>query len=176
MVFGRPGSRRAWLELRDDFVAQAFEVEAVYEISADERGKVCAGSFHIEAHGSDLVAVQNQFDFGLIQLRVQGRWESEHSAGGGLSLQLLRELQNSFRVCRRGNDEFHRIIASAGQRGRRDGVDLNAGNLAELALNSRRYLKDGALALAHGLSTRPPNPVSGKVIWNVCTASGTLIN
>src|SRR5207249_2556422 len=73
-------------ELRDDFVAQAVEIETIYEISADERGKVRADGFHVEAHGGDLVAVQNQFDFGLIQLRVQGRRESEHSAGGGLSL------------------------------------------------------------------------------------------
>ena len=106
------------LELRDDLVAAAVEVEAVDEIAAHQRRQVRADGRHVEAQRGHLVAVHHQLDFGLVDLGVDDRREGEHAAGGGLLLQLLGELQDRLRLGRGADDELDRELAAAGQRGR----------------------------------------------------------
>ena len=139
------------LELRDHLVAAALEVEAVHEVAAHQRRQVRADGRHVQAQRGHLVAVHHQLDFGLVDLGVNDRREGEHAAGRRLLLQLLGELQDGLRLSGGADDELHRELAAARQRGRGDRKGADARDAADLALHLRHDLEHGALPFAPGL-------------------------
>src|SRR5207244_2744576 len=57
---------RAALELWDDLVTAALEVEAIDVISAHQRGEVRADGLEVEAEHGDLVTVDGKLNFRLV--------------------------------------------------------------------------------------------------------------
>ena len=86
------------LDLGNDLVTPAGNVEAIDEVAADARRKIGAHQLHIETHRGHLVVVENNFGLRLIDLGVDQRWEIKHPALGRLLLNLLGELQNALRI------------------------------------------------------------------------------
>jgi hypothetical protein len=92
-------------------------------------------------------------------------------------LQLLGETQNLLRLGGRGEDEFHREISAAGQRGRRDHEQSGFRAFGWPGPAPPAVIwKTVRFRSPHGLSTMPQNPLSGKVSWNICSFSGILAN
>src|SRR5262249_55077135 len=116
-------------ELRDDLVASAVQAEAVDEIAAHKRGQIRADSGHIQAKSGDLIAVHHQLDLGLIDFRINYRWEGKNAAGGCLLLQVCRKLQNLVRFSCATNHKLDGELAAAWQRGRANHHCTDAGNL-----------------------------------------------
>ena len=106
------------LELRDNLVAAAVEVEPVDEVAAHQCREVRADGRHVEAERRHLVAVHDQLDFGLVELGVNDRRKGKHAAGGGLLLQLLGEFQDRLRFVSGADDQFNREGAATRQGGR----------------------------------------------------------
>ena len=112
------------LDLRDDFVAEAFHVEPVDVISADAGREIGADLLHIEAHGRDLVVIENDLRLRLVDFRVDVA-ELKHVRLHRFLENLLCEFENSFLVCGGGDDEADRKIVRAGKRFRHDRKHLN---------------------------------------------------
>ena len=107
------------LDLRDDLVAPAADVEAVDKIPAEHRGEILADLPHIEPHRGDFVAVQHELGARLVDLGVDDRREGEHPALDRLALELLGDFEDLLRLRGGRDEEFHRKIPTARQRGRR---------------------------------------------------------
>ena len=106
------------LYLRDDLVAAARYVEAVYIIAADHRRHVSADLPEIEPQVGNLVAVDHELGLGLVDLDINDRREGEHAALHRLELNLPGNVQNLGMLGSRCDDELNRKIAAAGQRRR----------------------------------------------------------
>ena len=124
---------RIALQERNHLVAQTVETEPVHEISADERREVSAHRAHVQPERRDLVPIQHQFDFRLVNFGINQRREVKHVAAHGGDLQRLGKLQNAFRLFRAEQDELDGKLAPAGQRRRGDREGLDAGNLVKTA-------------------------------------------
>ena len=105
------------LDLRNDLVAAAGDVEAVDEIAADHGADVSPDLFQVQAQIRHFVAVDDKFRLGLVDLHVDNRRKGKESAHHRLLLQLPGELQDLFGLGRGGQDELHRELAAAGERG-----------------------------------------------------------
>ncbi len=68
------------LDLRDDLVAAAGDVEAVDVVAADHGAQIGADLSEVEAQGGHLVAVDDELGLGLVDLDVDQRREGEHAA------------------------------------------------------------------------------------------------
>ena len=136
------------LDLRNNFVAPAADVEAVDIIAADHGGDVLADLTEIQPEGGHLVAVDEEFGFGLVDLGVDDRREGEHAAGRRFLLQRAGDLEDLLGLGRRGDDEFDREIAATGQGGRSHRTDADAGNPVQFGGESGQDLVRRALALA----------------------------
>ena len=139
----------AAFELRDDLVAAACEVEAVHVIAADERAQIGADRLQVEAKRGDLVAVNHQFHFRLVHLRVNHRRKGEHAVRRAFLLQLLRVFQNLVRLGGRGQNQVHRkIFTTRRQRRRRDHEHADAGKPVHHHLCFGHDLKNRPLPFA----------------------------
>ena len=77
------------LNLRDDLVTTTGNIEPVHEIAADHGGKIGPDLFHIEAKSRDLVVIDQDLRFGLVDLGIDGRRESENASLHSAHFQLL---------------------------------------------------------------------------------------
>ena len=87
------------LDLRNDLVAAAGDVEPVNVIAADRCGQISTDLRHVEPHRRDLVMIENNLRLRLIDLRVDVR-KAEHAGLHGFHLQILRQLKNPVLVSR----------------------------------------------------------------------------
>ena len=136
------------LDLRNDLVAAAADVETVDIITADHGGNVLADLTEIQPEGGHLVAVDEEFDLRLVDLGVDDRREGEHAAGRRFLLQRAGDLEDLLGLGRRGNDEFDGEVTAARQGGRSHRTDANAGNPVQFGGKSGPHLVRRALAFA----------------------------
>src|SRR6185437_10562513 len=116
------------LDLGDDLVAAAADVEEVDVVAAHGGGEIGADLGQVQAQGRDLVAVDHDLGLGLVDLDVDLGREEEHARLGRVVRDLLRQGQQLVEVGGGGDDELHREVVAAGQRRREPGVHLDAGN------------------------------------------------
>ena len=136
------------MDLRNNFVAAAADVEAIDVIAADHGRDVLADLTEIQSERGHLVAVDEEFGFRLVDLGVDDRRESEHATLGRFLLQRAYDLEDLLRLGRRGDDEFDREVAAARQRGRGHRTDADAGNPVQFGGESGQDLVRRALAFA----------------------------
>ena len=137
--------------MRDDLVAAAVDIEAVHEISAEHGGEILADLAQVEPERGDLITVQNDLGLGLVDFGIDDRREGEHAAFGRLLLKLAGDLENLGGLRGGGDDELHRKISAARQRGRSDGKHPNPRKLGEFWCDLGLQLLRRALALSPGL-------------------------
>ncbi len=139
------------LNLRNDLVTTAGDVETIDVVSTDHSRQVATDLLQIETEHGYLIAIDDEFTLGLIDFDVNNRRKQEHAALHGFELQLLSELQDLLGVGCGGQNEFYRKVAATRQGRRRDREHADAGDAAQLLLDLRHNLKHGALALFPGL-------------------------
>src|SRR3990172_1160703 len=150
------------LDLRNDLVAAARDVEAVDEVAADQPAQVAADLLQAEPQGGHLVPVDDEFGLGLVDLDVDQRREGEHPALHRLHLQVLGEFQDLAGFGRRSHHEFDREIAAAGEGRRGDREDPDAGNLLQRLLDTGENLEDGSLAIIPWFGDHAPETGVGE--------------
>ena len=163
--------------LRDDLVGQPRNGKAVDVVAAEHRGKVRADLRKVQPQRGDLLAVEHDLRLRLVVLQVQQR-EGEQSAGLGLVLELLAELEELARVARGRQHELHGEIRPARQRGGGQHERADARNLARTLHHVGQDLLGRAVAFAPRLRApcrrsprcRPP----GRSVWKMWSFSGTL--
>ena len=76
---------------------------------------VGADLLQIETEIGHLVAIDDEFRLGLVDLDVDERRKGKHAALHGLELNLLGKLEDLLRFGGGGEDELHRELAAARQ-------------------------------------------------------------
>src|SRR6202030_473616 len=154
------------LDLRNDFVAATFDVEAVDEIAADRGGHIGSHLLHVEAHRSDFVVIENNFGLWLVDLRVDIR-ELEHPGRHRFFLELLGELQNALGIGRGGDDDVYRVIFAAGKWWRHRCKILNTRNRAQFLNHTWQIILRGRLATTPWIKHHSP-----ETITRICQLEG----
>ena len=142
LVARQPVGRQAEFarRLRDDLVAAAVEIEAVDVIAAEDRRQRRADVLHVDADAVGLVEVDLELILRRVELQI-AVGEQEQAALARRLLHFGGDLGERLEVAGRADDELHRRAAGrAGQRGRREGQHLRAGDLQEFRPASRPAL------------------------------------
>ena len=136
-------------DLRDDFVTQAFHVEAIHKITADAGGKVGADLLHIETHRRNFVVIENDLRLRLIDLSVDVT-KLKNVGLHRFQENLLGQLKDAFLARGRSDHETDWKIITARKRFRHDREHLNTRDRAQLLLHERQVILGRCLARAPG--------------------------
>ena len=140
------------LDLRDDLVGAAGDVEAVDEIAAHHRGKVCADLLEVETERRGLVVIDHDLSLRLIDFCIDDWRESKLATLHRGRLQLLGEIEHLLRLG--GRKDARTRPGNCPPPGRAGGINGNIwmpGIVLSFSWTLRHELKRRFLPLAPGL-------------------------
>ncbi len=150
------------LDLRNDLVASAVDVESVDEVAAEHRRQIGAYLLHAEPHRGDLVAIDDDLRFRLIDANVGERWKRELSALDRFLDELLRKAHHLLVARGRREDELDGHETWARKRGGKKHRCTYAADSGELLLELLLDGENAPLALRPRLDQHPAEPLAGE--------------